>query len=127
MPRYRAYVLDDDGHMAGAVEFDCADDEEASERANIATGCRVTPFRQRVSGGAMLCIYKRQHGNPISPRSRRYSHVPKKLFKRQTNNAANSNVSLEGKTLSWGPYRAKAESCVQFKLMQRNGWRPKAL
>jgi len=34
MPRYRAYVLDDDGRMAGAVEFDCADDEEASERAN---------------------------------------------------------------------------------------------
>jgi hypothetical protein len=34
MPRYRAYVLDEDGHMAGAVEFDCADDEEASERAN---------------------------------------------------------------------------------------------
>lgn len=34
MPRYRAYVLDEDGHVAGAVEFDCADDEEASERAN---------------------------------------------------------------------------------------------
>ena len=34
MPRYRAYVLDEDGHLAGAVEFDCADDEEASVRAN---------------------------------------------------------------------------------------------
>jgi hypothetical protein len=34
MPRYRAYVLDEDGNLAGAVEFDCADDEEASERAN---------------------------------------------------------------------------------------------
>jgi hypothetical protein len=34
MPRYRAYVLDEDGHLSGAVEFDCADDEEASERAN---------------------------------------------------------------------------------------------
>ncbi len=34
MPRYRAYVLDEDGRLSGAVEFDCADDEEASERAN---------------------------------------------------------------------------------------------
>jgi hypothetical protein len=34
MPHYRVYVLDEGGHVAGAVEFDCADDEEASERAN---------------------------------------------------------------------------------------------
>lgn len=47
----------------------------------------------------MLRIYKRQHGNPISHCSRRYSHVLKKQFKRQTNDAANSNVSVEDKTL----------------------------
>ncbi len=34
MPRYRAYVLDEEGHLSGAVEFGCADDEEASARAN---------------------------------------------------------------------------------------------
>ena len=46
MPRYRAYVLDEDGHVAGAVEFDCADDEEASERANELRYSDVELWRQ---------------------------------------------------------------------------------
>ena len=46
MPRYRAYVLDEDGHVAGAVEFECADDEEASERARELDSSDVELWRQ---------------------------------------------------------------------------------
>ena len=33
MPLYRAYLMDQDGHVVGAIDFECADDEEARERA----------------------------------------------------------------------------------------------
>jgi hypothetical protein len=32
MPRYRVYIFNERGDLAGAVDFDCADDEEAIER-----------------------------------------------------------------------------------------------
>jgi hypothetical protein len=31
MPHYRAYILDEQGHLKGVVNFDCADDEEAKQ------------------------------------------------------------------------------------------------
>jgi hypothetical protein len=46
MPHYRAYILDDDGRLAGAVNFDCADDEEAKERAKVLNEHRVELWRQ---------------------------------------------------------------------------------
>jgi hypothetical protein len=36
MPHYRAYLLDEQGHLIGAVNFDCAEDEAAKERARQA-------------------------------------------------------------------------------------------
>lgn len=33
MPHYRVYILDGNGHLVAALKFDCADDEEARERA----------------------------------------------------------------------------------------------
>jgi len=30
---YRAYILDDDGRITGVHELDCADDDEAKEKA----------------------------------------------------------------------------------------------
>ena len=33
MQEYRAYLLGPDGHIQGRVDFHCADDEEAKERA----------------------------------------------------------------------------------------------
>jgi hypothetical protein len=33
MPHYRIYILDEHGEPAGAVGFDCADDETAKEHA----------------------------------------------------------------------------------------------
>jgi hypothetical protein len=38
MPHYRAYSFDEHGHLTGAVNFDCADDEEAKERARQLDG-----------------------------------------------------------------------------------------
>jgi hypothetical protein len=38
MPHYRAYIFDEHGHLTGAVNFDCADDEEAKERARQLDG-----------------------------------------------------------------------------------------
>jgi hypothetical protein len=32
MPRYRVYIFNERGDLAGAVDFDCADDEGAIER-----------------------------------------------------------------------------------------------
>jgi hypothetical protein len=32
MPRYRVYIFNERADLAGAVDFDCADDEEAMER-----------------------------------------------------------------------------------------------
>jgi hypothetical protein len=33
MPHYRAYVLDEHGHLLGALRIDCIDDETAKEQA----------------------------------------------------------------------------------------------
>lgn len=33
MPRYRTYLLDEDGRIANAIDMDCADDEQAKECA----------------------------------------------------------------------------------------------
>ncbi len=33
MAEYRAYILDEDGHVSRAVEFVCADDESAKKYA----------------------------------------------------------------------------------------------
>jgi hypothetical protein len=46
MPHYRAYILDEHGHLIGAVNLDCADDEEAKERARQLGGHRVELWRQ---------------------------------------------------------------------------------
>ncbi len=46
MPLYRAYILDEYGHVTGAVNFDAADDEEARERAKQLDGHRVELWRQ---------------------------------------------------------------------------------
>src|SRR5437868_8842406 len=35
MPSYRACILDDHGHLMGAVDIDCADDEAAKERTEL--------------------------------------------------------------------------------------------
>jgi len=32
MPRYRVYIFNDLGDLAGAVDFDCDDDDDAIER-----------------------------------------------------------------------------------------------
>ena len=32
MPRYRVFIFNESGDLAGAVDFNCADDEEAMER-----------------------------------------------------------------------------------------------
>jgi hypothetical protein len=32
MPRYRVFIFNERGDLAGAVDFDCADDEDAIER-----------------------------------------------------------------------------------------------
>ena len=32
MPHYRVYIFNEGGDLAGAVDFDCFDDEEAIER-----------------------------------------------------------------------------------------------
>ncbi|WP_198031803.1 hypothetical protein [Bradyrhizobium sp. Ec3.3] len=46
MPRYRAYILDEHGHLVGAVDLECADDEEAKERAKRLDSHRVELWRQ---------------------------------------------------------------------------------
>jgi hypothetical protein len=35
MPDYRAYLIGTDGHIANRVDFICADDETAKERAKL--------------------------------------------------------------------------------------------
>ena len=40
MPHYRAYILDEQGHLKGVVNFDCADDEEAKRRSRQLDGNR---------------------------------------------------------------------------------------
>ncbi len=32
MPHYRAYILDEQGHLMGALRIDCIDDETAKEQ-----------------------------------------------------------------------------------------------
>lgn len=46
MPHYRAYILDDEGHPVGAVNLDCADDEEARERVKQLGGQRIELWRR---------------------------------------------------------------------------------
>ncbi len=45
MPHYRAYILDGHGRLVAAVKFDCADDEEAKERAKQLDGQYVELWR----------------------------------------------------------------------------------
>lgn len=45
MPHYRVYILDGHGHLVAAVKFDCADDEEAKERAKQLDGQNVELWR----------------------------------------------------------------------------------
>ena len=33
MPHYRTYILDEHGHLMGALRIDCIDDETAKEQA----------------------------------------------------------------------------------------------
>jgi hypothetical protein len=46
MPLYRAYLMDEDGHVVGAIDFECADDEEARERAKQLGDHDVKLWRQ---------------------------------------------------------------------------------
>ena len=46
MPLYRAYLLDDDGHVVGAIDLECADDEEAREMAKQLGNHDVKLWRQ---------------------------------------------------------------------------------
>jgi hypothetical protein len=46
MSHYRAFILDEHGHVVGAVSFDCADDEEAKERVKPLGGQQVELWRQ---------------------------------------------------------------------------------
>jgi hypothetical protein len=33
MPHYRAYLLNEEGHISNAIDMECADDEQAKECA----------------------------------------------------------------------------------------------
>ena len=57
MPHYRAYILDEHGHLIGAANFDCADDVEAKERARQLDGHRVVFWRQACGPG--ICASSR--------------------------------------------------------------------
>jgi hypothetical protein len=46
MPLYRAYLLDEDGHVVGAIDIDCVDDEEAREKAKQLGDHDVKLWRQ---------------------------------------------------------------------------------
>jgi hypothetical protein len=46
MPHYRAYILDVQGLLVGGVNFDCADDAEAIERAEQLDGQHIELWRQ---------------------------------------------------------------------------------
>jgi len=49
MPQYRAYILDEHGHLMGAVDFDCADDDAAKERAEQLVAGRDGELWKRVA------------------------------------------------------------------------------
>ncbi len=49
MPLYRAYVLDEHGHVVGAINFDCSDDAEARENVKQLRGHEIELWRE-VSG-----------------------------------------------------------------------------
>lgn len=51
MPRYRAYVFDEHGQLVGAVDFDCADDDEAKERVRRFDHRHVELWRELPLGG----------------------------------------------------------------------------
>jgi len=46
MPHYRAYILDEQGHVVGAVDLDCDDDDDARERVKQLRGEHVELWRQ---------------------------------------------------------------------------------
>jgi hypothetical protein len=49
MPHYRAYILDEEGHLKDVVNFDCADDEEAKQsfkQLDGNRGNRIEMWRQ---------------------------------------------------------------------------------
>ena len=46
MPHYRVYIIEEHGRLVGAAEFDCADDQEAKERAREFDGQHAELWRQ---------------------------------------------------------------------------------
>ncbi len=46
MQRYRAHIFGEHGDLTGSVDFDCADDEEAKERARQLDGDDVELWLQ---------------------------------------------------------------------------------
>ncbi len=46
MPLYRAYVLDEHGHVVGAIDLECVDDGEARESAKRLGDGDVELWRQ---------------------------------------------------------------------------------
>jgi hypothetical protein len=46
MPHYRAYIIDEQGQLVSAIDFDCADDEEAKEHARGLDGRKVELWRE---------------------------------------------------------------------------------
>jgi hypothetical protein len=56
MPHYRAYIIDEHGQFVSAIDFDCADDEEAKEHARGLDGRKVELWRE-------LSLKPRESGN----------------------------------------------------------------
>jgi hypothetical protein len=56
MPHYRAYIIDEHGQFVSAIDFDCADDEEAKEHARGLDGRKVELWRE-------LSLEQRESGN----------------------------------------------------------------
>ncbi len=46
MRRYRVHIFGERGELTGSVDFDCANDEEAKERARQLGGLDVELWRQ---------------------------------------------------------------------------------
>jgi hypothetical protein len=73
MPHYRAYIIDEHGRLASAIDFDCANDEEAKQHARELDGRKVELWRElslerRESGnlGRLSIIDDTAHGRPQS-------------------------------------------------------------
>jgi hypothetical protein len=56
MPHYRAYIIDEHGQFVSAIDFACADDEEAKEHARGLDGRKVELWRE-------LSLERRESGN----------------------------------------------------------------